>query len=482
MFLGIDIGSSSVKAALFSDGGFSVVSMGYEGLKAAESEYPIEIVEKAVAGCCQKLFSSGAVKPDDIKGIGLCGHGPSILFIDAGGRAVSPLYTWQNTQAAGEAAALRNEWPGFRKDGSSWEAKIRRAYNRHPEWFKEGNTCLYPKDYIIYRLCGRRIIDSSAASTLYFFNRQERRWNPAGFPETVLPEVVDSWGRAGTTSGNTAGGSAGSFGTACGFPGGVPVYAGGIDAYCGMVGAGAVVPGIMVDETGTSTCLSRCYTGGRGRDWHVLPGLSLTMQTLSNTGDSLEWFRQLAGGGGGDISSLSGKIDPHTPAPVIFLPYLNGERSPMWDERASGAWIGLTRKTDMEQLFHAVLQGVGFAVYHNMQILEVRGGPCPLVHAVGGGIDDRWLQMKADITGKTYCKMKYGNGAAPGAALIAAVGAGALAPADIPGLLPVSGRFESDSRAHKAYAPVFQIYAGMYEKLKDAMHTLRELTTDGGKG
>jgi sugar (pentulose or hexulose) kinase len=79
------------------------------------------------------------------------------------------------------------------------------------------------------------------------------------------------------------------------------------------------------------------------------------------------------------------------------------------------------------------------------------------------------------ITGKTYCKMKYGNGAALGAALTAAVGAGALSPSDIPGLLPVSRRFESESRAHKAYAPLFKIYAGMYEKLKDTMHRLREL-------
>jgi xylulokinase len=472
MFLGIDIGSSSVKAALFSGSDFSVIRMVYEGLSTADTEYPIEVVEKAVTGCCQKLFSSGAAKHHDIKGIGLCGHGPSILFIDAGGRAVSPLYTWQNTQAAGEAAVLRNEWPGFRKDGSSWEAKIRWANNHHPEWFKQGNTCLYPKDYIIYRLCGRRIIDASAASTLYFFDRETRRWNPAGFPENVLPEVMDSWGCAGTTSGLTGGKTDGSFGAACGFPGGIPVYAGGIDAYCGMAGAGAVVPGVMVDETGTSTCLSRCYTGDRGRDWHVLPGLSLTMQTLSNTGDSLEWFKQLAGIE--DIGSLSGGIDPHKPAPVIFLPYLNGERSPMWDERASGAWIGLTRQTGMKQLFHAVLQGVGFAVYHNIQILEAVGGPCPLIHAVGGGIDDNWLQMKADITGKTYCKMKYGNGASLGASLIAAVGAGALSPADIPGLLPVSKRFESESRAHKAYAPLFQIYAGMYEKLKDTMHKLRE--------
>jgi xylulokinase len=465
MFLGIDIGSSSVKAALFLGSDFSVIRAGYEGLSSADTEYPAEVVEKAVAACCRKLFSSGLAKPQDIKGIGLCGHGPSILFIDADGRAVSSLYTWQDTRAAGEAASLRNEWPGFKKDGSSWEAKLQWANKHHPDWFKPGNTCLYPKDYIVYLLCGRRIIDSSAASTLYFFNREERRWRRSmGFPETVLPEVVDSWDCAGTTGG--------SFGRACGFPEGIPVYAGGIDAYCGVVGAGAVVPGIIVDETGTSTCLSRSYTGDRGRDWHVLPGLSLTMQTLSNTGDSLEWFRELAGGE--DIRNLSRGIDPHRPAPLIFLPYLNGERSPVWDERASGAWIGLTRKTDMKQLFHAVLQGVGFAVYQNMRILEAGEDSCPLVHAVGGGIDDNWLQMKADITGKTYCKMKHGDGAAPGAALIAAAGAGALSPSDIPGLLPVSGRFESESRAHEAYEPLFQIYTGMYEKLKEVMHCLRE--------
>jgi xylulokinase len=465
MFLGIDIGSSSVKAALFTGNDFTVVRAGYEGLNPAETEYSAGIIVKAVAECCQKLFSAGNLKAQDIRGIGLCGHGPSILFIDAEGRAVSPLFTWQDNRATEEAAFLKSAWPSFKKDASSWEAKLHWANKNHPEWFGPGNTCLYPKDYILFLLCGRRIIDSSAASTLYFFDRETRSWKEPGFPETVLPEVLDSWACAGT--------SGGPFSKECGFPGGIPIYAGGIDAYCGMVGAGAVVPGVIVDETGTSTCLSRCYTGDRGRDWHVLPGLSLSMQTLSSTGGALQWFRELAGME--DIKSLSQGIDPHKPLPLIFLPYLNGERSPIWDEKALGAWIGLTRKTGRQQLFQAVLQGVGFAVYHNIQILEALGGSCSLIHAVGGGMDDCWLQMKADITGRTYCRMKYGDGAAPGAALVAAAGAGALSPPDIPGMLPVTGRFEPDGRAHKAYDPVFQIYAGMYEKLRTDMHRLWEL-------
>jgi sugar (pentulose or hexulose) kinase len=177
MFLGIDIGSSSIKAALFTGNDFTVVRAVYEGINPADAEYAVEIVEKAVVECCRKLFSSGGVKPQDIRGIGLCGHGPSILFIDAQGKAVSPLYTWQDNRAAEEAAALKSAWKGFKKDGSSWEAKLHWAQKNHPQWFETGNTCLYPKDYILFRLCGRRIIDSSAASTLYFFDREKRIWN-----------------------------------------------------------------------------------------------------------------------------------------------------------------------------------------------------------------------------------------------------------------------------------------------------------------
>jgi xylulokinase len=194
------------------------------------------------------------------------------------------------------------------------------------------------------------------------------------------------------------------------------------------------------------------------------------MQTLSCTGDSFQWFRELTGAG--DLKNLSEGIDPHKPLPLIFLPYLNGERSPIWDEQARGVWIGLERTTDRNQLFKALLQGTGFAIYQNLLILESQGGPCSLVHAVGGGIDDTWLQMKADISGRTYCRMKYGDGAALGAALIAAVGAGAVSSSDIPGILPITGRFEPEDRAHEAYKHLFQIYTGMYEKLKDDMHFL----------
>jgi len=467
VFIGLDIGSSSVKASLFDGEAFSVVRASYQGYLDNKQQAAVQVAH-AVQDACGKILAHTQQRPDEITGIGLSGHGPSILFLDGQGAVISPLVTWQDTRAAEEAQYLRNRIPGFTKDGTSYEAKLLWFHRHQPHCFNTGCTALYPKDYIIQLLTNERVVDVSTASTFAFYQRSRRTWNEdlMDFPSLVLPRVADSWECVGTTCTD--------FSRACGFPDGLKVYPGGIDAYCGAVGAGAAIPEIVVEETGTSTCVSRCYVGGQGKDLHVLPGLSLTMKVISFTGGSFQWYKDFLGER--DVSGMLKAIKVEVPKQLLFLPYLIGERSPIWDEKALGACIGLRHDTSKEDFLQAIMQGTAFAIYQNIQLLEQNTGSIRVVHAVGGSAKDRaWLQMKAHITGKTYRQMKNIDASAIGAAIVAGVGAGAINVADIPSLVGSGGvDFEPDERVHALYAPLYDMYALLYERLRPVIHALHD--------
>ncbi|WP_320128493.1 FGGY family carbohydrate kinase [uncultured Sphaerochaeta sp.] len=467
MFLGLDIGTSSVKAALFDGKDFRTVKTFYAN-GADQKVLDTSILREAIVSVCQKLWTELNVSPQEIEGIGLSGHGPSIVFIDQDGKELSPLVTWQDNRAEQEARELATLIPGFSKDGTSYEAKLLWFHRHENQYFEKGCTALYPKDYLLYLLCGKRVVDSSTASTFAFYARTEKKWNEAYVPVpcSVLPDIVDSWVETGKTGT--------PFSKLCGFSDTTPLFPGGIDAYCGAVGAGAVQEGIVVEETGTSACLSRCFSSRKGHDDHVLPTLSLTMQVISLSGGAFEWFSNLMGKT--DMRAWQEAVDPARPEALLFLPYLIGERSPIWDKKASGAFLGLRDTTSDQALFQAVMQGTAFSLYQNILILEKDSSTIEEVRMVGGGSKDaKWSQMKANITGKTYLAMQETNAAATGAALVAAFGSGSLTLEQIPSLVPVSARFEPDKQAHELYIRLFRQYEAAYGNLASIMHALSDI-------
>jgi xylulokinase len=467
MFLGLDIGTSSVKAAVFDGKTFRTVKASYaKGTDQKVME--AGILAATVAAVCQKVWKELEISPDQIEGIGLSGHGPSIVFINQEGLAISPLVTWQDSRAAQEAKELANAIPGFSKDGASYEAKLLWFFTHEPQCFEPGCTALYPKDYLVFLLCGERIVDSSTASTFAFYDRKEKTWNEdyLKFPVSILPHIVDSWVEAGKTCTD--------FSSECGFKAGTPIFPGGIDAYCGAVGSGAVLEGVVVEETGTSACISRCFTASKGHDDHVLPNLSLTMQLISLSGGAFAWFLKMTGKP--DMTAWQKTIDPAKPEALLFLPYLIGERSPIWDKKASGAFIGLRDTTTEQEMFQAVMQGTAFSIYQNILLLEIGDSPITEVRMVGGGAhDEKWAQMKANITGKTYLAMQETNAAATGSALVAAVGAKALTLEQIPSLVAVKNRFEPNEKAHRLYEKLFKQYEEAYKNLASIMHALSDI-------
>lgn len=461
MYIGMDIGSSSVKAVAMMDGRRYKAKAEY-GAGAGAMEQDPRAVSDTVAECFRRLLSRNSLPAERIRGVGLCGHGPSVVFVDKSGQAKSAIVTWQDHRAAPQAARLRSLFPGFSKDGTSFEAKLLWSWENQRELFDAGYTALYPKDYLLGLLTGRVCMDESTASAITYYKRDTFCWDTGGlFPGDVLPEVVSPWEAAGVTGT--------SFSRRCGLPDGVAVYPGGIDCFCEAVGAGGVAPGLVVDGTGTSTCLTRVAPRGEGASYHVLPGMDLSVNMLSSTGASFQWFCEKIDPAG---TEMIARLDPAKPTKLLFLPYLNGERCPIWDENARGLFLGLTSRTTKEEMLRAVLQGVAFAIRHN---LEDMGGAAAVGAVGGGNRSDTWLQIKADVCGVPFRKLSEQDASAFGAALVAAIGSGAVTKEEAGTMVEAEKVFAPNEDLRAFYDGLYALYKEAYPALKPIMHRMSSL-------
>ena len=473
MFVGIDLGSSSVKVIAIDASHVIKASATYaDGTSAFEHD--ANMVSQSVRHALTSLFQKG-IDPFSIEGIGLCGHGPSIIFVDDLINAHTPIITWQDKRAYPQARFLQSKLPNFLKDGTSYEAKLLWFYQNYPELFHTKQRALYPKDYLIALLCGEVIMDSSTASTIAFY--KDGNWNAADsfFPKSVMPRVVPSWECVGHTSTE--------FAALCGFVPGTPIYPGGIDAFCEAVGAGGFAQGSAIDGSGTSTCLTRSIRSDEqlkgamlspsSLPEHVLPRAKLLIHMLSCTGLSYRWLSSLFSRK--ELDALQDELQPSNPVNMIYLPYLSGERFPIFDDKATGAFLGLRPDTGKKELLQALFQGVALAIDQNLSLM---GEGIQKVRAVGGANQsDAWLQIKANVTGLPYQKMAETDASAQGAALIAALGSG-YELHKLEGLIKVERTFAPDPEAVARYAPLKPIYQSLYSNLKDSFHNLFDLSVE----
>jgi len=496
MYIGLDIGTSSAKAAVIKGDSVTFHAATYPTGTQRAGNHDVGLVRRAVEELFLTIASSHPAGMPELQGIAMSGHGPSALLAGTDGTALSNLVTWQDSDARSEEEVIRESFAGFDKGGSSYEGKALRLFRHFPHLFTPGVKVLYPKDYFSSLLTGRMSTDRSTASTIAFWDDRQLAWEPraTGIPSGFFPEVIEPWaesGRTGTT-----------WSRACGIPDGVPVYGGGIDAYSELLGVGAVRPGALVDGTGTSTCLSVILSATQDSpgqspknpsrdkakaapavpergDRHLLPGLRLCMETMSYTGGSLQWILQILG------SSMAKDMAVLEPGPVtlLFLPYLLGERSPIWDAKASGIFAGLRSDTGRPELLTAIMQGCAFGVRQNLGLLHsldpMQSSINGDVMAVGGGAcNDTWLQMKADITGCRYLRPVYPEAAPLGAALLAAFGREGTDPSELARrYVRIDRTFEpsTDKKRRDTYDKLFGLYLELYDRLRDTLHSLADL-------
>jgi xylulokinase len=441
LFVGIDIGTTAVKASVIDEGGRPV--------SEASQPYPTAYlrpgwVEQDPADWWHGTVTAvrGALRPltgdqlSSVLGIGVSAQAPTLLALDASGAPLRPALIWMDRRAGVETAALGAEvgeaaivhTTANRLDPFFVAPKLRWLADNEPDVLAATDLMVQINGYIAYRLTGEHSLDEQHASILGVRRIAEGDWwgemlSAVGVDRTVFPPI-----RAAT---DVIGAVTPAASAETGLPIGIPVVAGTVDSAAAALEAGVTAPGQAAEMTGTSTVVvmpsERPLNGGAFITMaSALRGQWLALAAMVATGASLHWLRNLTGHGA-DFDTLTteaGSVPPGAGG-LIFLPYMMGERSPIWDSAARGVLVGLNLGTGRAELTRAVLEGTAFALRHNLEAAASAGLRVEELRSLGGATrSDLWCQIKADVTGVPIVRMKASTGATFGDAALAAVGVG----------------------------------------------------------
>ncbi|CDZ56477.1 xylulokinase [Neorhizobium galegae] len=484
MYLGLDLGTSGVKAMLIdgdqriigSASGSLDVSRPHSGWSEQDPAHWIRATEEAVAGLKAKFPKElGAVK-----GIGLSGQMHGATLLDAEDKVLRPCILWNDTRSHQEAAALDANpifrkltgnivFPGFTAPKLVWVA------NNEPEIFAKVAKVLLPKDYLRLWLTGEHISEMSDSAGTSWLDTGARKWSSellaaTGLEEKQMPSLVEGTEQAGKLRGELS--------YKWGMAEGVVIAGGAGDNAASACGMGTVAEGQAFVSLGTSGVLFAANASYLPKPesavhafCHALPKTWHQMGVILSATDALNWYSNITGKTAAELTQELGDT-LKAPSGVTFLPYLSGERTPHNDAAIRGAFIGLEHESSRAVLTQAVLEGVTFAIRDNLEALKSAGTSISRVTAIGGGSRSRyWLQSIATSLGVPVDIPADGDfGAAFGAArlgLIAATGADPLAVCSAP---KTDETIEPVSRLSEAYEAAYGRYRALYPAIKSLAH------------
>jgi len=480
LLLGVDLGTSETKAGLFDLQGhlLRLARCGYPIFTDAEPGGAEQDPTAWWSAVCQTLREvTRGVPPDDLAAVCIEGQGPSVVMSDERGRPLHNAILWMDTRTRGQSDELSESLgspvsPFAHLPMAMWLKQHR------SDAFGRARWVLAAWDYVALRLCGR-----AAASTLAYFQPfPPAEVEASGLPEALFPQTVQA--------GQQIAGLTLSAAQQTGLPAGLPVVAGTHDGIATFVGAGLVVPGRAADVNGTSGGLALCWKerilkrGVFSESW-IHPGEYIVGGAMCALGKCLDWASEAIMG-----SQLSRKqfVQEAMKAPagaggLIFLPYLAGERAPIWDPEARGVFFGLTLNHKREHLARAVLESVAFALRHVGEEVQEAGARIDEIRVCGGqALSGAWNQIKADVTGLPVAVPRVREAALVGAAVLAGVGAGLLPDitAGANQMVAIDALLEPNPVHQALYAGLYGVYKRLYPDLRDAFHQLG-VASRGGK-
>lgn len=339
-----------------------------------------------------------------------------------------------------------------------------------PELYRKTACVLQSNGYIVYRLTGERTQDTSQGYGWNCFDMKRGAWNrelavDLGVDPRLLPEICECSQIVGRVTAASA--------AATGLFEGTPVVAGGLDAACSTLGVGVIEAGQTQEQGGQAGGMSICmdrYAADPALilSRHVVPERWLLQGGTTGGGGALKWLREQMCPelSFDDLSRLAGQAAPGSEG-VVFLPFMAGERSPLWNPDAKGVLFGLSFAASRAQIVRAVMEGVAFSLRHNLEVAEAAGSRINVLRATGGSSQSAvWMQMKADITGCRIEIPQSVTATARGAAILAGMGAGVYH-SWREAVHPISVTCQYEPDAH--LADVYQKQYEMYRRLIDAM-------------
>ena len=503
LLLGIDIGTSACKAAVFDLQGKVIAQASssypvYYPAPGYVEQNPMEWWE-GVSQAIREVLGEGKFGAEDIAGIGLDGQSWSAIPVDKSGKVLHNTPIWMDTRAS-EICARVTEQIGFERIFSISGNALAPTYST-PKilWFREYKPEVYRNTYkflqsnsfIAYKLTGAMTQDISQGYGLHMFNMEKEVYDDArceefGIARELLPDLYPCHQVIGEVTREAA--------AATGLKPGTPVVAGGLDAACGTLGAGVAAVGQTQEQGGQAGGMSICVDRALSHPKlilspHVVPELWLLQGGTVGGGGSIKWFSEQLGASEAEQEKLTGvsafKIMDDEAAGIqagseglIFLPYMSGERSPLWDKNAKGVFFGLGYDKTRAHMIRAVMEGCAYSLLHNIKTAEESGVYTDILNAMGGAANSRlWTQIKADVTGKVFRVPSSDTATTLGAAILAGVGTGAYKSFSeaVTGTISMGRTHEPDMKAHAVYKKYYEIYLEIYDKLKGTMQKISNL-------
>lgn len=504
ILLGIDLGTSGCKLTAFDfDGTVVASSTGTYHTDYPQPGFAEQDVNDWWKVICQEisgLVQQQGLKPNEIAAIGVDGTSWACIPIDRNGRPLRKAMLWLDRRAEKQAAWMREHigesslinLSGNPVDSSYITPKVLWIQENEPEIYSQTSKFLQSNAYITYKLTGEYSQDYSQGYGFHFFNMAKGCWD-----ETIAAKLNISLDLmapfyhchdvVGVVTREAA--------AETGLNPGIPVVAGGLDAACCTLGAGVIHSGQTQEQGGQAGGMSillekplihpKLILG-----YHVLPDKWLLQGGTVGGGGTLRWFNQELGffeqqlGQTEKISSfeiMSREAEQVKPGSdgLIFLPYMAGERSPLWNSKARGVLFGLSYDKTRAHLIRSLMEGVGYSLLHNLKTAEeVKAYVNELISVGGASNSEVWTQIKADITGKQIHVPFSDHATTLGAAILGGVGIGIYSSFQeaVQRTVHIQRTHIPNSDNYSIYQKYFNLYIDLYHKLHENFETLYQIT------
>ena len=487
-YLGIDVGTTAVKALVVDDLG-SVVGEAESPLQVSvprpgwaeqnPSDWWQGTVRAVRAACAQADIR-------EVESIGLSGQMHSSVVLDESDRVLRPAILWNDVRTTAQCRSISDTVgkTGLRRlvgnpalEGFT-APKLMWMRDEQPDLFDRVRTLLLPKDYVRLLMTGEKATEPSDAAGTLLFDIRRGCWSEEmiaalQLDPAILPSVLGSDDVTGELTPAAA--------EALGLGQGTPVVGGGADNAAAAVGSGVVAPGSMQTSIGTSGAVvapierPRVDPAMRIHSFnHAVADTWYLMGVVLSAGAALDWFRRALSGPNGappaydELTAEAADVPPGADG-LTFLPYLTGERTPHADSNARGVFAGMHTGHHWGHLTRAVMEGVVFALRDSLELIRRLRVDATEAVAVGGGARSAfWRRMQADVLGVPVVTVGPQGGAPYGAALLAAVGSGGFASVEeaCRSWIRPLDRIEPDPDTTAAYDEAYERYRRLYPRLK----------------
>jgi xylulokinase len=485
-YIGIDLGTSSVKLLLMNHDGALLASVSKEYPvsypKSGWSEQnPEDWLRQTLEGLKELLKTKQAEK-DRVKGIGIGGQMHGLVVLDENDEVIRPAILWNDGRTEEETEFLNHvvgtkklaEYTGNIAFAGFTAPKILWMKKHEPEKFAAIRKIMLPKDYLVYKLTGAFTTDFSDASGMLLLDVSKRSWSKemleiCGIDATLLPEVRESYEISGYIKRE--------FSDLLDLSGEIAVVAGAGDNAAAAIGTGTVENGscnISIGTSGTVFIASDSFRVGENNAIHSFGhanGKYHLMGCMLSAASCLKWWMEdilKTGDYQGEQQEIKGQADN----PVYFLPYLMGERSPHNDPNVRGAFLGLGLDTSRAQMMEAVFEGVSFALKDSLEIAKSLGIEIQKTKLCGGGAKSPvWRQILANILNLEVEILETEEGPSLGGAILAAVACGEYANVEdaAKAIVKVKETILPEAKLAEAYQKKYEVFRKLYPAVKGVL-------------